>query len=308
MSSLTSVRPIQKAGLILNQKCVVSTAEIDFLGHHIGLCRVKPWRQKVKDLLNYNRPTNRKELHGFLGLAGYYQKYLHHFTSITSCLSDLLMKNIHFDWTPLWEQIFLNIKSRLASKPVLILPDYTKPFILVVDASDTGIGASLLQETDGCEAMNAWTSVLAGFRQLVQPTRHAFSRTFINSSYGKWTTGGSHVVEFIRAWRTVASQYSRRELLALWFTEQYNTDRSTLATIAELELLRYRGTRASRRVQAARVNQRTPEVTCVDSQRIEVVTTAIHKDMQSSPCWPEITCSCLFEATWAGQINLGRYY
>ena len=106
----------------------------------------------------------------------------------------------------------------------------------------------------------------------------------ISSRFQQDTTGGSHVGEFIQACLTVASQYSRRELLASRFTGRHNTDRPTLDTIAELELLRYRGARAGRCVQAACVNQRTPEVSCLDSQRIEVVTTAIHKDTRSHRC------------------------
>ena len=85
--------------------------------------------------------------------------------------------------------------------------------------------------------MNAWISVLAGFRQLVQPAHHASSRTFVNSSYVKRTTGDSHVGEFTQACRSVVSQYSR------WLY-------GSLIGVT----LRYRGTRAGRCVQGARVN------------------------------------------------------
>jgi hypothetical protein len=66
-------------------------------------------------------------------------------------LSDLLKKGTKFVWDSKAEEAFLDIKSRLASKPVLIAPNFDKPFIIGVDASDTAIGATLMQEANGLE-------------------------------------------------------------------------------------------------------------------------------------------------------------
>jgi len=101
--------------------------------------------------MNFPRPTTRKHIQSFLALASYYRKYIPHFAWLSAVLSDLLPKNTKFEWSKKTEQAFVDIKSRLASRPILIPPDYSKPFIVTVDASDFAIGASLIQEVDGLE-------------------------------------------------------------------------------------------------------------------------------------------------------------
>ena len=143
---------ISDAGLTLNlKKCEFANAEIDYLGHHIGLGKVQPKQTKVEALLAVCRPKTKKQLQSFVGLASFYRKYIPHFATLSSCLTDLLKKSVKFQWTPEQEKAFLDIKSRLASRPVLIPPDYTKPFIIAVDASDVAMGATLMQEKDGLE-------------------------------------------------------------------------------------------------------------------------------------------------------------
>jgi hypothetical protein len=143
---------IQNAGLTLNQeKCEFAVAEIDYLGHHIGLNKVQPREQKVTALLNFPRPTNRKQLQQFLGLAGYYRKFIPHFADISAILSDLLKKDVKFEWKSDVDKAFLDIKSRLASRPILRPPDFSLPFHLSVDASNTAIGATLFQQIENIE-------------------------------------------------------------------------------------------------------------------------------------------------------------
>jgi len=86
-----------------------------------------------------------------LGLAGYYRKYLPHFAHITACLTNMLKKGSKFVWDSEAEAAFLDLKSRLASRPILRPPDFSRPFIISVDASDVAIGACLFQEIDGIE-------------------------------------------------------------------------------------------------------------------------------------------------------------
>ena len=143
---------IREAALTLNRKkCMFAMAELDYLGHHVGLGKVEPRQKKVEALLAFPRPSNRKQLQSFLGLANYYRKFVPHFATLSADLSDLLKKGTKFQWTHKAEQAFLDIKSRLGSRPVLRPPDFTKPFIIAVDASDIAIGATLLQEVDGLE-------------------------------------------------------------------------------------------------------------------------------------------------------------
>ena len=96
------------------------------------------------------RPYQLETASRFVGLARYFRKCHPHIACITSRLSDLLKRNVRFDWTPLREQAFLDIKSGLASGPILIPPCYSKLFILAIYTSGTCIEDSLLQETNGC--------------------------------------------------------------------------------------------------------------------------------------------------------------
>ena len=143
---------IQEAGLTLNKKKFeFACAELDYLGHHVGCGKVSPRQHKVEALLTFPRPNTKKQIQSFLGLAGYYRRYIPHFASLSSILSDMMKKGAKFEWNDQTEQAFLDIKSRLASQPVLIAPDFTKPFIICVDASDAAIGATLMQLVDGLE-------------------------------------------------------------------------------------------------------------------------------------------------------------
>jgi len=84
---------VREAGLTLNlKKCVFATGEVDYLGHHVGLGKVQPTEKKVEVLINFPRPTTRKQLQSFLGLASYYRKYIPHFAWLSAVLSDLLWK------------------------------------------------------------------------------------------------------------------------------------------------------------------------------------------------------------------------
>jgi hypothetical protein len=143
---------LQSAGLTLKRaKCVFATAVVDYLGHRIGPGKVQPRELKVQALLNFPRPTNRKQLQSYLGLAGYYRRYIPHFALLSASLTDMLRKGCPFTWTPRAEESFVEIKSRLASRPVLRPPDFSRPFNIGVDASGVAIGAHLFQIYNGVE-------------------------------------------------------------------------------------------------------------------------------------------------------------
>ena len=110
-----------------------------------------PHEQKVKALNDFPRPINRKGVQRFLGLAGYFRCFIPHYSDLSRVLSDLLKKNMKFMWTDACEQAFVDIKSRLASRPILRPPNYDLPFCMAVDASDMAVGACLFQVVDGIE-------------------------------------------------------------------------------------------------------------------------------------------------------------
>jgi len=133
------------------KKCKFAAAELDYLGHHISLCRVQPQMKEVEALLACPVPENRKQLQSFLGLAGYYGKFVPNYAQISAVLSDLLKKGSRFQCTQEADKAFLDLKSHLATQPVLRPPDYSRPFCRAVDASDLAIGATLFQVYNNVE-------------------------------------------------------------------------------------------------------------------------------------------------------------
>ena len=96
-------------------------------------------------------PKTRKQVQSLLGLAGYYRRFLLHYSDLTYPLTALLKKYTPFRWTEEADNAFMDLKSRLSSIPILKHPDYTKPFLIAVDASSTCLGAVRFQITDELE-------------------------------------------------------------------------------------------------------------------------------------------------------------
>jgi hypothetical protein len=101
---------------------------------------------KVSAVSTWPTPINCKQLRSFLGLAGYYRKFVCHFAVVAKPLTNLLKKNALFIWTSLHEDAFTALNSALSSAPVLQLPNFSLPFELETDASAGGIGAVLSQQ------------------------------------------------------------------------------------------------------------------------------------------------------------------
>jgi len=126
-------------------KCAFAQEKIAYLGHVISAEGVSTDETKIDNIRDWPTPTNLKELRGFLGLTGYYRKFIKHYAILSQPLSALLKKGVLFVWTEATETAFQVLKNALITAPVLALPDFNQQFVIDTDACDVGIRAVLSQ-------------------------------------------------------------------------------------------------------------------------------------------------------------------
>lgn len=136
----------QHALFAKRSKCTFAQTKINYLGHCISEQGVSTDNSKIQAVQDWPVPTTVKKLRGFLGLAGYYRKFVRNFGVLSKPLTDLLKKGAVFVWTPTTDAAFCALKTALVQAPVLALPDFSKKIVVETDASATGIGAVLMQD------------------------------------------------------------------------------------------------------------------------------------------------------------------
>lgn len=127
-------------------KCAFTQDRVAYLGHVISADGVATDGSKISSIQTWPRPTTVKELRGFLGITGYYRKFIRQYAVISQPLTQLLKKGSLFIWTDATEVAFQTLKTALISAPVLALPNFALPFTVETDACDVGIGAVLSQQ------------------------------------------------------------------------------------------------------------------------------------------------------------------
>ncbi|XP_060070261.1 uncharacterized protein LOC132550238 [Ylistrum balloti] len=140
---------LREAGLTAKpNKCALAFSSLPCLGHVVGLGRLELEQAKVKAIAEAPTPTSKKQVRSFLGLAGFYRKFIPNFAAISVPLTDLTKKGNpnKVVWEESHDIAFNTLKKLLTAGPVLKLADMEEDFILRTDASDTGLGAVLLQE------------------------------------------------------------------------------------------------------------------------------------------------------------------
>jgi len=101
--------------------------------------------QKIEAVKNWPRPTTPTEIHSFLGLVGYYRRFVEGFSSIAAPLTKLTHKETKFQWSDECERSFQELRNKLTSTPVLVLPEGTEGYAVYCDASGVGLGCVLMQ-------------------------------------------------------------------------------------------------------------------------------------------------------------------
>lgn len=141
-------------------KCEFLRKEVAYLGHIISQEGVKPDPKKIEAVLNFPRPKNAKNIKQFLGLAGYYRRFLNDFSRIAKPLTVLLKKDEPFIWLEEQEKAFVTLRDNLCTEPLLQHPDFTEPFVLTTDASGYAVGGILSQGNIGKDKPIAYASRL----------------------------------------------------------------------------------------------------------------------------------------------------
>lgn len=135
------------AGILLSSsKCLFFQPEVHYLGHVLSYNSIRPSPRLVKAVAEFPAPTNAKETQRFLGLAGFFRKYIKNFSIIAALLTDNLKKHVTFVWTNAHQMSFEKLKSALVSDAVLGGFDPSLPTFLHTDACGIGLGSVLIQK------------------------------------------------------------------------------------------------------------------------------------------------------------------
>jgi hypothetical protein len=127
-------------------KCVFWLEEIQFLGHVLSTKGIAVDPSKVKDILEWKLPTTVHQVRSFLGLAGYYHRFIPDFSKIVKPITGLFKNDTKFDWSSKCNEAFEQLKVLLTTALVLAQPDIEKPFDVYCHASGSGLGCVLMQE------------------------------------------------------------------------------------------------------------------------------------------------------------------
>ena len=126
-------------------KCDFWLTEVRFLGHMVSASRVSVNPEKVEAVMSWERPKSVFEIRSFLGLAGYYRRFIEDFSRIAALITRLTRKEVKFEWDDRCEEAFQELKRRLTSAPILIVSERGQGYTVYYDASRAGLGCVLMQ-------------------------------------------------------------------------------------------------------------------------------------------------------------------
>ncbi|UYV72818.1 hypothetical protein LAZ67_10000882 [Cordylochernes scorpioides] len=152
-------RCFRESNLRLNdKKCRFAFEELEILGYITSKHGIKPAEHNIKAVRNFPRPRKVKEVQSFLGMCSYYRKFIKDFSKIADPLTNLIKKSVSFTWTERQEEAFQTLKTALLSPPILGHFNPNAPTYVHTDASNIGIGATLVQDIGGEEKVISYLS------------------------------------------------------------------------------------------------------------------------------------------------------
>ncbi len=151
---------LKSAGLTIKlAKCQFCRKDLTFLGYRVCPCGVLPDQDKMKAVMDFKTPVNVKQVRQFLGLSGYYRRFIQDYARHAEPLFALTKNDAPFVWDSACQDAMDLLKQKLTSAPVLSFPDFTEPFFIHADACDVGLGAALMQrDLHGSEVAVAYAS------------------------------------------------------------------------------------------------------------------------------------------------------
>jgi hypothetical protein len=155
------LRRLQTAGITLNpEKVTIGATEITYLGHLLSAKGVKVLLDRIVAIQNYPRPTTLSALRRFLGMVGFYARFIPEFSKRAAVPHALKRKGVQFVWTSNHQMAFESLKKALCEAPVLQIPKFSEEFVLVTDASELAVSAVLHQRVNGALAPISYYSKL----------------------------------------------------------------------------------------------------------------------------------------------------
>ncbi|GJQ95565.1 putative reverse transcriptase domain-containing protein [Tanacetum coccineum] len=196
-------------------KCEFWLQEVHFLGHVVNQDGIHVDPSKIEAVKNWKTPTTPSEIRSFLGLAGYYRRFIANFSKIAKPLTSLTQKNQKYVWGTEQEEAFQTLKNNLCDAPILTLPDGVEDFVVYCDASNQGLGCVLMQRgkviayasrqlkiheknytTHDLElgavvfALKTWRHYLYGTKSVIytdhKSLQHIFDQKELNMRYRRW--------------------------------------------------------------------------------------------------------------------------
>ena len=219
-------------------KCTFAQQQLEYLGHMVSANGVKPVPEKVQAIQQWPTPCTSQALRGFLGLAGFYRRFIRGYAALAAPLTKLL-RHGQFDWSQEADTAFQNLKNALTVVPVLALPDFSTPFMVETDTSGSGMGAVL---TLGGHPLAYYNKQF--FPKLLNSSTYVRELAAITATVKKWRQYllGHHFIILTdhRSLRKLMNQTIQRleqhrylaRLLGFDYTIQYRAGRSNVVADA----------------------------------------------------------------------------
>ena len=178
-------------------KCNFFLKEIQYLGHILSATGIRPLPSKTHAIQHMNPPTMPKQVRAYLGLVGYYRKFIKAFAKIAKPLTLLTRQQVKFEWTPEHQAVFIHLKDAIVQAPILHYPNPNKTYIVYTDASDDACGVQLSQEHDGTEFPVAFLSHTFSKMQCIWSTteQEAFGVYYAITKWNYYLQGANIIVQ-----------------------------------------------------------------------------------------------------------------